>query len=190
MKKNLFFLFLIFLIFAAVVIIKNQCNSFFCLIDSPELNSFSLQETYENSQNTYRALYEKNQDKIRVTIQSGISRSEAKNNIETRMGKIIGLFLNTFAPYPGEISYKTTCDKKFMPDFKTSSSANTKLWWSPLFYNATFTSGVCSEDQIQYKGFIAFIYCEKQKKIVQMEYIVPKNSSIQSESIIEATRCK
>ncbi len=192
MKKGFFLLLFIFLAFIVILVLKTQCDPLSCVIAHKDFNSFSQKERYENTQDSYRALYENTQRKIRVAIRSGMNADNAQMYIKNRIENVMGLFLNTFAPYPGEISYQTTCGKKFIPTFQTLSYDDTEIQWSPLFYNATLTSGVCSEDQVQYNGFMALIYCKKQKKTIQMEYIAPKDFSedLSYKNSVEALRCR
>lgn len=158
------------------------------------LNSFQLKDVYQDDKDIYRALYDKNSDLIRIEIRSIRTEDEANKSIEAQTARMIALFENAAAPYPGEISNEIVCDKKYKPVYATGIINGTSITHFTGYLNARLTFGACTEDQAIYRGIDALFYCNNQQKLYQLEIISPTSLFTDNESkyidMLKSIQCK
>lgn len=150
-----------------------ECKRLDCLTMN-NLAKFRVKEIYEDSDSNYSALLGYDNYLLRIGVQSNLEPQEAENNINARVFRMKSLFTDAPAPYPGVISDKIVCDKAFVPEFKKEKINS--IWFSYFtgYLTPRLTFGACTEDQVYYKGILAFFYCPSQKKLYQLEIIAPK----------------
>lgn len=180
----------IFLIILFVIFKKQKCKGLACL-DFENYSSFSLSDTYEDSDTVFRALYQQGQnDFVRLEVKSSIEQSDSEKILPSKINHLNDIFENSISPYPGEISVQVTCADKYKPKFSKTEF----LSYFTGYLNDRLQFGSCSEDQVKNQGVIAFFYCPNQKKFYQFEYIVPVNKdedrSQQIRQFIETVRCR
>ena len=193
MNKYLFILVLLiflFLVFQKYVL----CDRLSC-VSIKNLNSFALKEIFEENKNSYRALYTKNKELLRVEMSSIMKDNDASQAINARIASVKGLFIDTAAPYPGVVSDTVTCDKKYKPVFeKIVTRGNIELSYFIGYVNNNLTFGSCSEDQTSLKGILTYFYCTKRHQMYQLELISQTKQFDQSlpfyKEMLQSIQCK
>ena len=165
MKK--FFIFIIIVVTTIYLIYnRNQCKYLGC-IDFTGIKEYKIKDIYRDEKNLYSALYIRSDNLLRVEMKSDASREESDRNIESRTTTIISQFENSRSPYPGEISDEIKCDDKFKPIYRDG--------YVIAYLNSRLTYGACSEEGNAYRSLLTWQYCDKQKKLYQLEFIYPKD---------------
>ncbi|MDO8551808.1 MAG: hypothetical protein Q7S03_03980 [bacterium] len=155
------------------------------------LNEFKIKEVYEDDQNVYRALYNKDDNIIRVEVRSNLSSEEAKSLTRSQVTKINALFANAISPYPGAISDEIVCPEEFKPVYKTSNINGLEVTSLTGFLNNRLVFGACSQDQAAYKDVLSLFYCKKPKSFFTFELIKPNNQNAKDFlQTLSSLRCK
>lgn len=170
------------IIFLLIYFFKNKpCTGIKCLTFK-NFSNFHLSDTYENSPNNFRALYQQNNDIFfRVEIKSAVEKIDSVKLLSSKINHLSDIFENSISPYPGEISVKISCADKYKPKLTNSP----RLPYFIGYLNDRLQFGSCSEDQAKNQGAIGFLYCPNQKKFYQIEYIVPVKNNEDKTSLIK-----
>ena len=195
LKKLIFLPLFLLLVGLLVYFYKNHnvCPKTGCF-SMQNLDKFKTAEIYQNDQNIYRAMLKNGDDILRLEVKSGILQDEAQKEIATRIARMQALFENATSPYPGEITNVIECTEKFKPTLTKVNQINTEIAYFTGYLNNRLTFGSCTEDQAIYKGNLIFFYCAKEKQLIQLELITPKEKFLASETeygqILSSLGCK
>ena len=140
------------------------------------LDKFTLQEIYQDDKDVYRALYSKDNNLLRVDIRSNISEPEAIKQMEGQITRMTALFEKAVSPYPGEISNVIECGQEYKPVFAQEEINGTQVSYFTGYLNERLVFGACTEDQVEYQGIFALLYCVNQSQLIQLEIIAPKEA--------------
>jgi hypothetical protein len=195
MKSTIIFIISIMLFVFSFLFFRNisSCRRLYC-ISMNGLNNFKIKDVYQDSNNTFRALYTNNNGMLKVETISQMNQITADQYINANIAQVKGLFTDALAPYPGVASNTITCDIKYQPSFNKIITAN-KLEVSYFigYLNRNLTYGSCTETQAIYKGISAYFYCSKNKQVYHLEIIAPRKifeSSIKDyQNIVKSIKC-
>lgn len=135
---------------------------------------YKLDKEYENSKHIFRGLYKYDNTFVRSEIRSDLSANDAKEAVRVQITRTKGLFEDTTAPYPGEISDVIGCNNIYKPSYRSAiSKTGVKIDYFEGYLNDRFVLGSCSDDQAVYHVVFTMLYCNKQNKFYQLEYITP-----------------
>lgn len=196
-KKIKLFLFLIILIFASLsgylIYSKLTCQRLACL-SFTDSDKYKIKELYEENKYIFRALYKKGNILLRFEVRPNTSSSEAEQATQAQLSIIRGLFEDAAAPYPGEISKIITCSQKYKPEYLVKQQNGIKISYFTGFVNERLVFGSCTDDQAVYHDTMAMFYCDTQKKLYQLEIIVPRKDyqaySNKYQKILDSIACK
>lgn len=159
-----------------------------------DLPKYSLKETYQNTDNVYRALYTNDKDILRVEIRAGINKNEAQKSIDAQTARMEALFADATSPYPGDITNEISCNSKFKPKMAIENINGIRITHFTGYLNNRLTFGACTEDQAVYKGIEALFYCNNQSKLYQLEIIAPTDMFTAKEDyfnkMLQSIECK
>lgn len=150
---------------------------------------YVLKETYENSQQKFRGLYELNNKFVRLELDKNIDKEQADNLVKLKLEKFFKLFDNEIAPYPGEVSTVTACSDNLRPK---AFKVNTVNFYTG-FLNSRQQFGSCDKDRLMYHGLITYLYCTKNKTLYQVEYFFDKgmtNQEREIENFVSSLKCR
>lgn len=175
----------------SIFIIKGEsCNQLNCLIFNRK-SQYIFKTEYENTDKAFRALYSNKDQLLRMEVYSQTSGQQSDNFVEYKKMQIMGLYEDAKSPYPGTISDKITCDRKYKPVFKTLKNNWLKLEYYSGYLNERMQFGSCIDDQLVYNNQAVMFYCSSQKKWYHLEFISPLKSSSQYVlDIISTIKCK
>lgn len=180
------------LIFSVFLYTKTfSCHQLSC-IEFASRSKFSIEEIYEEDNNVFRAFYSDKNRNLRVEVISNIGNDGAKQYINSRIARMNSIFTPASAPYPGEISNEIVCTKEFQPLFYKTNANGLEVSYFIANLNQRKLYGSCSADQVIYKGVEAFLYCPKNRQVVQLEIFEPRNEFDISKTLeeIKSIRCK
>ena len=169
-----------------------SCKTYDC-ITIPDKN-LTLVDEYEDTNTSWRGLMRSDDREIRLKIFHNIPRIHSEEITNIHIATLLGLYDVSLSPYPGAISQTIRCDEAFKPvPQKIISSTGQHIMYFAGLLNARMQYGSCIENQIAYRSYVGFFYCEKQEKWAQIELIVPKDSTVSDslgKLIIQSISCK
>lgn len=171
-------------IIAVTVLMRNTCTKLSCL-QMDRLASYKQKKIYEDTISTYRALYQRNGEILRVDVRSNIIESEAKTHIDGQLAQIKTQYADTRAPYPGEVTKTIVCEKYYQPSYRQESVNGLSMTIVESFLTDRLTYGACTDDQAVNRSILALLFCPSQKKLYQLEFIAPTNVFTQRQSNYE-----
>ena len=143
-----------------------------------------------NSQSGYLFSFKGKNGKVEVRKIENISRSEALKIKKSKEIEIRSLFILKPTPYPGEITRKLSCDKKYYPKFSGKNEKDFKSYIE-MYSNSRGTIGGCVDKFATHVANVAFIYCSKYKEFFYIKLFTKKNSYTRSYiKMIKSIRCK
>lgn len=142
-------------------------------IGSTSLNEFTLTNCFElTGKDIYT--FEKGARRLKIEVIKNLQAETAQSEIDKENTQIRALFKNTFSPYPEELTHQIECPDKFMPVYYKSKKMRQHLI---TYSNKRLGIGICSEDLIQYRYLVGWIYCSQNKELHKIRYYVPQNTS-------------
>lgn len=192
-KKNrrllIFLLTPICLLIVGTIIIyvlkRMECKRLNC-IDFPGKKTYLLEEEYESTGRSYRALFQKGAEKIRAEYYAGVSPEQARDFNQYKTMQLLGLYETVKSPYPGVLSDRITCDDAYKPVFRTETKSRVVYTG---YLNDRLQYGTCEDGQIAYKSLGIMTYCPGQKIWYYLEFIEPKKDSLPIALIKDSIRC-
>lgn len=159
-------LFLFSVVFSACTLSKKININFL------DINKYKIVETYENSNNKLRVMYEYNNNFLKIDLDKNINIKDSESFKNEKVKNFLDIYKNNIAPYPGELSNVSICNKEFMPE---EIIVNNVLFYK-AFLNNRYQFGSCVEDQLKYKGVKGFLFCKNKNEFYQIEYFVDKKT--------------
>jgi len=173
-------------------ILTPSCKTYDCISVSGK--DLDLVDTYEDTGVAWRGLLRSGDMDIRLKVLHDIPRTQSDEITKIHLTAMLGLYDVALSPYPGAISHTIRCDEQFKPvPKKIVGDANQQVVYFAGFLNARTQYGSCIENQISYRSYAGIVYCEKQKKWVQIELIMLKDSPVSDgdgEGFIQRISCK
>src|SRR3989344_5477243 len=117
---------------------------------------------------------ESNNKIIRLEIINDIDKETAEKHIANKKYIIDSLFLDISAPYPDAITTTLECPEQFKPKIREIKIDNFDMDYYEIFATERLTYGACSDDLINYKAILTWVYCKNTKNLLQIELFVPK----------------
>lgn len=174
------------------LILMPSCETYDCISVSGK--DPVLVDTYEDTNVTWRGLLRSGDMDIRLKILHDIPRNQSDEITKIHLTALLGLYDVSLSPYPGAISQTIRCDELFKPvPKKITGNADQEIVHFAGLLNARMQYGSCIENQIAYRSYTGILYCGTQKKWVQIELIVPKDSLLSDsdgERFIQRISCK
>ena len=94
----------------------------------------------------------------------------------------MSLFQSVFDPkrvsYPGQYSRAIECPEKYKPQYMERNKPKELLFYFLGFANNNKAPGACSDDLISYRHLYGLLYCESQKRIVEIDYFSATDSNL------------
>ncbi len=173
-------------------------NQFYChhleCITIKDLIKYNVKTAYEDNKYSYRALYQFNNNLLKIEVRPDFSQEEAMQAIQTQIVRTKGLFEDAAAPYPGEISDVISCSNEYKPVYSSRQQNGINVSFFEGYVNDRLVFGSCVDDQAKYHDTLTMFYCEKQKKFYQVEIIIPRKDYIENkkenDSILNSLGCK
>lgn len=200
MKQTTFFhkiaaIVLVLLLLCAIpyYLLQKKCEGIEC-ITFENSSLYKLDKEYESNKHIFRGLYKLNNSFVRSEIRSDFTPEDAQEAVKVQITRTKGLFEDTTAPYPGEISDVIGCTNVYKPVYRSEiNKTRVKIDYFEGYLNDRFVLGSCSDDQAAYHVLFAMFYCNKQSKFYQLEYITPaqkgKSYSSSSDSFLSSITC-
>lgn len=155
------------------------------------MSDWKEKEIYEYTDSTYRALFVRDDDMMRIEKNSHMNKNDADLLSKVTTMKITGLFDDARSPYPGMISDRIKCDEQYKPKIQQLQNNGLNITYFIAGLNNRLQYGSCIDQQLPYVAFNALFYCPNQKARYHVEFITPrKNTSGETyKSAIEHIRC-
>lgn len=119
-------------------------------------------------------LAEREHEVIRVKAVDGLDGQGAETYIREQSLMLLGVFDPKLPPYPEFMTRASGCHDKYKPVRKEGRLGPYYL----LYAGKRLTYGGCSEDLIEYRASIGFFYLPKEKRVIRLEYFIPKDREI------------
>lgn len=148
------------------------CDNLNCIsINGQE--TFSQEQLYADTQETYRAQYTSGSHTLRIEAKK-IPAEQSEVELMSAVTRMKAMFEKAPAPYPGELSDTIVCDPEYIPTYReTTASAGTRIYYFTGYLNNRLTFGSCSADQAVNKGMLAYLYCPADSLLIKLELIQP-----------------
>lgn len=168
-----------------------SCKNISC-INIAGITSYKIDTIDQDDNEGYKAIYKNSDNILRVEIVKNIDEQQAEQIIRARVTRLKGLFSDAPAPYPGMVSDKIVCDRKFVPKFYQKDVNGNNISYFTGFLSSRMTFGTCTEDESIYKGLYVLFHCPAQQKMYQLEFIGPKNEFNEDQNIesVSSLRCR
>ncbi len=132
---------------------------------------------------------ERDHEVIRVKTVDGLDGPGAETYIKEQSAMLLGVFDPRLPPYPEFMTRASGCPDKYKPVSKDGPLGPYYL----LYAGKRLTYGGCSEDLIEYRASIGFFYLPKEKRVIRLEYFIPKDREIDAlislnDSVTPSTR--
>lgn len=175
-----------FIISAGIYLYMTRtCREISC-ISFPGISTWQRKDVYEQTSNSYRAIYAKDNEFMRVERYGGLNPNDADSLTKAKVMQIDGLLETAVSPYPGLLSNRITCDNRYLPTPAAFTATNTTGTSFIGYLNNRLQYGSCIDDQIMYTSYVALFYCKSHNSWYQLEHIVPRNSAVSDQSQIDA----
>lgn len=176
--KPFFFLSAVILIIASFAVMDNKraiCAIIHC--DVPKLpDGFTKTSTYQDTFARFQAVYRRNNNVMQIDIQREIPEDDARKLINSKIKLITNLYEKRFVAYPDVISNEIICSDSYRPIVGETSNQNNKIHYLIGLATNRLTFGACSDDLITYKALVAWYWCGGSNSLIQLEFMIPKNS--------------
>lgn len=95
---------------------------------------------------------------------------EAKKKMTDEVSLQIRQYKHEIPPYPGQFTAAVGCDPELRPKLEGSDSGSNLYYFS----NDRLGPIICLKDNITYRTILGFYYLPKTKRLVKVEYFIPK----------------
>lgn len=175
-------------------LLKEQftCKNTQCLSGDIEKN-WQLGEEFENSKQTYRALWKKSDYQLKIDIKKNLSQEDAELLTKVAIMKLKGLFDNAASPYPGAISDEFACGERYKPEVTTRTENSITFTTFTGYLDSRLQYGICLDEQLTYRVFSSYFYCKEQANLFHIELISPREVEKNDEemkSMLSSFSCK
>lgn len=111
---------------------------------------------------------------IRIKTVDGLDGPGVEAYIKEQSAMLLGVFDPRLPPYPEFMTRASGCPDKYKPVRKEGRYGPYYL----LYAGKRLTYGGCSEDLIEYRASIGFFYLPEKKRVIRLEYFIPKDRDI------------
>ncbi len=142
------------------------------------VRDFSIQKNIlrQGRTNTFwTVIAKKNERIVKIEIIKNIDHKSARNYINERTDLTESLYKRIPSAYPGEISNTIECPDKYKPDVFPLEIEGKKIPVHILNSTPRFTYGACADGLIKYRGFMTFVYNEKNAILYRIDIFIPKH---------------
>lgn len=178
----------VILIVGSFIVVNNKraiCAITHC--DLPRLpDGFSRITTYQDTLTRFQAIYRRSDDVLQIDIQRKIPEDDARKLIDSKIELITNLYEKRFVAYPDVISNEIVCFDSYRPIVGETNNQDSRIYYLIGLATNRFTFGACSDDLITYKALVAWYWCSGSNSLIQLEFMIPKNSP-DADSIIQTT---
>lgn len=182
MKKIIYFLFIICSLLALLYTLSNPCRTKSC-VDFPGDSSWILKETYENTPEVWRGLYQHPDYLVRIARYRVKDEAQATGYTQIHSMQMETLYEKSQSPYPGAVSDTVECQAEYLPVTQTISAENgLDMAVYTAFVNDRLNYGACIDDQITYKGYNTAFYCKNIHQWYNLDIFVSKEN-LQQDSV-------
>ncbi len=157
-------------------VVNLRCEKISC-ITIPMLPPKPDIELYENSRDSYRALYKGGHEKIRIAVYHTKDANTAELRNQATIMKIDSLYENARSPYPGTLSDVISCENKYKPKPFIFQSIDSTMTLYKGYLNNRLQYGTCIDNQITQKVFSTLFFCKNHSSWYQVELIIPINTT-------------
>lgn len=177
--KPFIFLSAVILIISSLAITKGKLlMCFIARCDFPKLpGDFLKTAIYQNTFTRFQAVYRRNDDVAQIDIQRKVPQDEARKSIYSKIELITNLYEKRFVAYPDIVSNEIVCSDSYKPIVGESNNQNSRVYYLVGLATNRFTFGACSDDLIAYKALVAWYWCSGSNSLIQLELMLPKDSS-------------
>lgn len=100
------------------------------------------------------------------------------------------LYANALSPYPGDISNRLVAQEKFRPRFFAKEVNGISYQYFVLFANERLGYGVTSEDSVQFRSLLGWLYCGLDRCFYKVRYFAPwRTTDLEMERFFLALGC-
>lgn len=158
------------------------------------VSSYRQKEIYQDAASSFRALYERGDELLRVEIQSHVESSEVPRRIDGQLAQVKTVFERARSPYAGQLSLAIDCDSTFLPVYDTVETESIRASRITAFLTDRLTYGACTKDQATHRSMLLLFYCPVQKKYYQLEFIASVSAFVNREAdyeaMLQSIRCR
>lgn len=169
--------------------VSSQCLGYSC-ISFAGMERFRIEEEYENSSKTYRALLRDNEVRIRIEMYADISSEDAASYDKIKVMNIESLYETAKSPYPGALSNEIECGKEYRPQVGKHTVNTVPSTYIRGYLNDRLQYGACLKEELEYESFLVLFHCPSQKKWYQFEIITPLGQQMDNKRILDSLACK
>ena len=180
---------ILLLIILGILLVTLGISEYFNGFEKKGIVGFELKDEFFEGDITRKVILENRDEIIRFSIINNLDKKSSNNLIKVETYTLEAIYDSEISPYPGVISDEISCEDEFIPKRKEINKGDNKIIYYETFLSGRFSYGGCVEDLIEYRGIIAWTYCEDKKEYRKMEYMVDKNKEINNE-IVFVNICK
>ncbi len=119
-------------------------------------------------------LAERGNEVLRIKTADGLDGQGAETYIREQSAMLLAVFDPRLPPYPEFMTRASGCPDKYRPVRREGRLGPYYL----LYAGKRLTYGGCSEDLIEYRASIGFFYIPKEKRVIRLEYFIPKDRGL------------
>lgn len=135
-------------------------------------------------------VFRRDDETLRIEKIEGIDGKSSDILTGDEMLSINALYANSLSAYPGDVSNKIVCNEKFRPVYREKVIDDISYRYYLLYATARFGLGACSEDIVEYKHLLGWIYCSQEQKLYSVKYFMPlKNNFEELEQLFLSFSC-
>lgn len=156
-----------------VLFFLNQERDFGDILEEYGMILSSVSDFEVTKSDTRGIIAVRGEEIIKLKIFQDIKADAAEKYVTEQLTLFGELFEPQLPPYPEFLTKETGCDEKFKPVRKNSQYGDYYL----VYAGQRFGFGICTEDLIEYKTSIKFLYCPRSYILATLEYFIPSNRS-------------
>jgi hypothetical protein len=111
---------------------------------------------------------------VNVSRMENVDAQAAARILQQKRFQLESLSMEQVSPYPGEISAKVKCAQSYLPKLKDLNRDSYSGLRVEAAANARKNVGVCGDNEFSYDAVFVYLYCKKQRVLMQIESFFPK----------------
>ncbi len=129
-------------------------------------------------------------ERIEITVMTDIDRQFADETIREKILLFGSLFERQRVGYPGQHTEYIECKPEFKPVYSEKSVDGGTLKYFKGFASERFAFGACDEQSVAYLAVNAYIYCENEKALYDINYFSLTKNQKDTDSFIDRVQCR
>lgn len=114
---------------------------------------------------------------LQVSRIESMDAETAKRILDSKRFQVENLSAEKISPYPGDITYRIKCSADFTPVITQLHEAGMSGLRIEAAANSRRSLGVCDDSEFAYRAVLLYMYCEKEKLLLQIESYFPRGKN-------------